>query len=50
MERFGLTRLDLMTMTWTQVGMLFDATYDEEDSHVGSDVRYGTDYELKNWL
>lgn len=30
MERFGLTRLDLMLMTWSQVVMLFDSTYTEE--------------------
>ena len=39
MERFGLTRLDLMRMSWPELTMMFDATYDEEDrKSVKSDV------------
>lgn len=47
MERFGLTRLDLMVMTWNQVAMLFEATYEEnvkqdaaDDSHWASGEEY----------
>lgn len=29
MERFGLSRHDLMCMSWSQVIMMFDAVYEE---------------------
>ena len=50
MERFGISRHDLMTMTWTQVSMLFDATYDEPDAPKGEEVRYATDEDVMNWI
>ena len=31
MERFGLTRLDLMVMSWPELTMMFDATYDDPE-------------------
>lgn len=50
MERFGLTRLDLMLMTWSEVVMLFDATYEEEKTDAKSDVREATDDDLRAWI
>lgn len=55
MERFGLTRVDLMLMTWSQVAMLFDATYDNDDvpSRVSADSdngRWATKEEYAAWF
>ena len=50
MERFGLSRHDLMTMTWTQVSMLFDATYDDPEAPKGEEVRYATDQDIMRWI
>lgn len=50
MERFGLTRLDLMRMTWSEVVMLFDATYEEEKPSAKTDVREATDDDLRSWI
>lgn len=50
MERFGLTRTDLMRMTWAEVVMLFDATYEEEPKSAKSDVRDATDDDLRAWI
>ena len=50
MERFGLTRIDLMLMSWSQVVMLFDATYEEEQDSKPSSVHEATDDELRAWI
>lgn len=52
MERFHLSRLDLMRMTWTQVVMLFDATYEGDSKEKGEDddTRYATEQDWNNWL
>ncbi len=49
MERFGLTRVDRMLMSWSQVVMLFDATYEDEPDE-RSDVREATDDDLRAWI
>lgn len=51
MERFNLSRLDLMRMSWTELTMLFDATYEEEPQKgKTSDVRDATDEDLRAWI
>lgn len=51
MERFGLSRLDLMRMTWSELTMLFDATYEEETpKSKPSDVREATDDDIRAWI
>ncbi len=50
MERFGLTRIDLMLMSWSQVVMLFDATYVETGKEPRDEVREATDEDLRNWI
>lgn len=51
MERFNLTRIDLMLMSWTEVVMLFDATYEEPDEPRGEDAaRRATPADYKNWI
>lgn len=50
MEWFGLTRIDLMLMSWSQVVMLFDATYEEEQDSKSSSVREATDDDLRAWI
>lgn len=52
MERFHLTRYDLMCMSWTQLMMLFDATYDEPDEKKPDDngVRKATKADYDNWF
>lgn len=50
MERFGLSRLDLMQMTWIELMMLFDATYEDGSSTPHEDVRYATEEDLLNWI
>ena len=49
MERFGLTRVDLMLMSWSQVVMLFDATYEDEQDGK-PEVRDATDDDLRAWI
>ena len=50
MERFGLTRLDLMRMTWSQVIMLFDSTHtDGGGGGKASDVRDATLRDYDKW-
>lgn len=50
MERFGLSRLDLMLMSWGEVGLMFDATYDEPDEEQKQDVREATPEEYGSWI
>jgi len=50
MERFGLTRLDLMRMSWTEVSMMFDATYVDEASEKVEEARYATQEDLMSWI
>lgn len=51
MERFGLTRHDLMVMSWSSVIMLFDSTYDEdEDEGDASSTREATPEEYSAWV
>ena len=40
-----------MRMTWTQVTMLFDATYDGDKEKKSEDeTRYATEQDWNNWL
>jgi hypothetical protein len=51
MERFHLSRYDLMCMSWTQLMMIFDATYEEADERPRSDgVRKATKADYDNWF
>ncbi len=51
MERFGLTRHDLMVMSWSQVVMLFDSTYvDDEDDADAPSTREATPEEYSAWV
>jgi hypothetical protein len=51
MERFGLSRLDLMLMSWTQLIMMFDAANDdEEQGEEQEEVRMATPQDYANWI
>lgn len=50
MERFGLTRHDLMLMAWTEVMMLFDSVYEDETPRQREDVRAATQEDIMNWI
>ena len=47
MERFHLTRLHLMRMSWGEVIMLFAATYDGDEPKAG--IREATQQDYDNW-
>lgn len=53
MERFNLTRYDLMCMSWTELTMLFDATYDEPEptkSNKTERAKKATMQDVMNWI
>lgn len=53
MERFGLTRHDMMLMSWTEIMMMFDSVYDEDadGAKTGSDApRMATAQDYANWI
>lgn len=53
MERFGLTRHDMMLMSWTELQMMFDSMYDDDDevSEKKSDApRAATAQDYANWI
>ena len=53
MERFHLTRFDLMTMSWSQLVLMFESFSDDDESRPSGkaeDIRYATEQDWKNWL
>lgn len=53
MERFNLSRYDLMRMSWTELTMLFDATYDGPDDQSAEPkevARMATMQDVMNWI
>lgn len=51
MERFNLTRHDLMCMSWTQLIMAFESVQDEESEEDSSDApRAATAQDYSNWI
>lgn len=48
MERFGLARLDLMLMSWGEVVMLLDASYDGPSGK--EEVREATESDYMQWI
>ena len=51
MERFHLTRLDLMQMSWGELIFLFDATSDDDDEGEKKETRReATPEEYSAWV
>lgn len=50
MERFNLSRYDLMCMSWSEVVMLFEATYDDDhDKGRDDDIIDATPEMYERW-
>lgn len=49
MERFNLSRHDLMCMSWSEVIMLFEATYEEGEKKPADDIVDATPEMYDKW-